>query len=276
MPRHPAAAPQPVALDPCTLGRPFHLLEEFHQRLGRQLARHLGVRFNHRQGANFSVGAVSIGSRTSGQGELPWRSYGAGEGVLSVRLERRLLLAMLGYHYGDRDGMRIDESAPETETEQRFGAATGLALLDVLRHCIDPAGTGEFTPRPLHVPGMGDRVIRVQIREPKLELDGRLEFAVDESWLDTMFATVAPRRAAAPSAAKSDVPLGRRLPITLTARILSKQCLLDELLGLSAGDVLPVRMPDTADVLAGDTLLYRAAVVEHGGTLCLTSFEHIE
>jgi flagellar motor switch protein FliM len=270
------SARKQILLDPCTLGRPFHLLEDFNQRLGRQLARHLGGRFNLRHGAEFAVSQVAIGSYMAGQGDASWRTYVTPAGTLSVRLDRRLLLAMLGYHYGDKGAMKVDEQAPETETEQRFGAATGLALLDVLRTCVVPPVDGGFTPEPMRTPGMSDRVIRIEITENKLGVAGLLEIAVDDSWLSLIFANAVSRRAAATLAAKSEIPLTARLPITLTARMLTKEVLLDDVMRLSPGDVLPVRMPDTAEVLVGDTRLFQATIAEHGGTLCLTSFENIE
>jgi flagellar motor switch protein FliM len=270
------AARRQIVLDPCTLGRPFHLLEDFNQRLARQFARHLGGRFNLRHGAAFAVSQVAIGSYVAGQGDAAWRTYVTSAGTLSVRLDRRLLLAMLGYHYGDKGAMTIDEHAPETETEQRFGAATGLALLDVLRTCVVPPVEGGFTPEPMRTPGMSDRVIRVEIKENKLGLAGLLEMAVDDAWLGLIFASAVSRRIASTPAAKSEIPLTARLPVTLTARMLTKEVLLDDVMRLSPGDVLPVRMPDTADVLVGDTRLFQATIAEHGGTLCLTSFENVE
>jgi flagellar motor switch protein FliM len=265
-----------VVLDPCTLGRPFHLLEAFNQRLGRQLARHLAGRFNLRHGAEFAVSQVTIGSYMSGQGDAAWRTYTTPAGTLSVRLDRRLLLAMLGYHYGEKGATKIDEQTPETETEQRFGAATGLALLDVLRTCVVSPVDGGFTPELMHTPSISDRVIRVEITENKLGLAGLLEMAVDDAWLSLMFASAVPRRTAATQAVKSEMPLTARLPITLMARMLTKEVLLDDVMRLAPGDVLPVRMPDTAEVLVGDTRLFQATIAEHGGTLCLTSFENVE
>ncbi|GAB2567602.1 FliM/FliN family flagellar motor switch protein [Dyella jejuensis] len=268
------AARQHIVLDPCTLGRPFHLLDAFNQRLGRQLSRHLSGRFNHRHRASFAVAQVAIGSYVTGQGDAAWRAYTTPAGALAVRLDRRLLLAMLGYHYGDKS--TIDERMPETETEQRFGAATSLALLDVLRACVTPSSDGGFTPEPLRTPEIGDRVIRVEIQERALGLTGLLEIALDDAWLSLIFASAVPRRAVATPTAKTETPLPARLPITLSARMLTKEILLDDVMRLAPGDVMPVRLPDTAEVLVGDTRLFQATIVEHGGSLCLTRFENLE
>ncbi|WP_240669195.1 FliM/FliN family flagellar motor C-terminal domain-containing protein [Dyella sp. M7H15-1] len=276
--RHPSSTAERrhQVLDPCTLGRPFHLLEDFNQRLGRQLDRHLAGRFNHRHGAGFVINHVAIGSYVAGQGDASWRTYITPAGTLSVRLERRLLLAMLGYHYGDKGAMKIDENSPEIETERRFGAATGLALLDVLRTCVMPSMDVGFVPEPLRMPAMSDRIIRIEMEERHLGIAGLLEIAVDDAWLGLIFAAAAPRRATATPVAKNETPLAERLPIRLSARMLTKEWLLDDVMRLAPGDVLPVRMPDTAEVMVGDTCLFHAAVAEHGGTLCLTSFENAE
>ncbi len=45
--------------------------------------------------------------------------------------------------------------------------------------------------------------------------------------------------------------------------------------GLRVGDVIPVTF-DSSDVLIGDARLFTAAVTEHKGKLCLTSFADVE
>ncbi|MGC1548517.1 MAG: FliM/FliN family flagellar motor C-terminal domain-containing protein [Rhodanobacter sp.] len=276
--KRPLLAETERMLDPCTLGRPFHLLEDFNQRLGKQIERHLHSRFNVRHGATFAVTRVAITSFVASQGEGTWRGYRAPAGKLAIRLDRRLILAMLGYHYGDKSNMvRVDDTITETDSEQRFGIATGLSLLDLLVTSIAPSEPSQtFTPEALHSPTSSKRVIRVTVEERALKLSGHLEFALDAAWVSLLFASVATGRAIAMPGTNARAPLETRLPITLSARMLTKEVLLDDVLALVPGDIIPVRLPETADVLIGESRLYRAVIAEHGGTLCLTSFEDIE
>ncbi|MFC4762307.1 FliM/FliN family flagellar motor switch protein [Dyella koreensis] len=219
---------------------------------------------------------VGIGSYVANHRDAAWRAYSTPGGSLAIRMDRCLLLAMLGYHYGDKGAMKVDATVPETETEQRFGVATGLALLEVLRSCAMTVAEGGLTPAPQRTPGTGDRVIRMEIEEGRLALSGILEIALDDASLGLIFASASPRRVTAAPVAKTETPLAERLPVAMSARMLTKEVFLDDVMRLQTGDVMPVRLPDTAEVFVGDTLLFQAAVAEHGGSLCLTSFENAE
>ena len=86
---------------------------------------------------------------------------------------------------------------------------------------------------------------------------------------------MAPARERQPQSATPQAPLPNRLPLTLQARLLEQELPLGTLLDLHVGDVLPVRL-GLADVLVDDSRLFKAAVAEHQGKLCLTSFEDAE
>jgi len=59
------------------------------------------------------------------------------------------------------------------------------------------------------------------------------------------------------------------------ARLVERPLTLGELMDLHEGDVIPVSL-GLADVLVDGAPLMRAAVAEHKGKLCLTSFEDTE
>jgi len=69
--------------------------------------------------------------------------------------------------------------------------------------------------------------------------------------------------------------LPRQLTLTLKARLLEQTLPLGELLDLRPGTVLPVRLKAT-EVLVDGSRLFTAAVAEHQGKLCLTSFADAE
>jgi flagellar motor switch protein FliM len=74
---------------------------------------------------------------------------------------------------------------------------------------------------------------------------------------------------------KRAAPLAHRLQVTLAGQLVSKEVTLGALFDLLIGDVIPVSL-DRADVMLEDSRLYTAAVTEHKGKLCLTSFEDTE
>jgi flagellar motor switch protein FliM len=57
--------------------------------------------------------------------------------------------------------------------------------------------------------------------------------------------------------------------------LVSKEITLGTLFGLQVGDVIPVSV-GRADVVLDNSRLFTAAVAEHKGKLCLTSFEDAE
>ena len=264
-------------LDPCTLGRPFHLLDGFLQRLALHLEQVLQHRFNRRCGARFRVGAASIaasmpGAEAAGQ----WRAYRNDVGALSMRADRPLLLAMLGYHYGDAPGEAATQAdAPETETEHRFTGSLYPQLLDGLSVCSG-GKSGGFVAEAAAALRPGQRLVRIELHEDGLGIAGHLELALDEAWLAHLFHHVAPARPPLAVAPDAGQPLQRRLPVTLHACIASRDIAFEDLLRLRPGDVLPIRPVATADVLVEDVLLFRASVAEQGGMLCLTSFVPVE
>ena len=70
-------------------------------------------------------------------------------------------------------------------------------------------------------------------------------------------------------------PLGTNLKVRLEGRLVSHEMTLEALFGLKVGDVIPVTV-GRADVLLDEACLFTAAVAEHKGKLCLTSFEDAE
>jgi flagellar motor switch protein FliM len=74
---------------------------------------------------------------------------------------------------------------------------------------------------------------------------------------------------------KNQGPLAQRLQVGLHGRLVSKEVPLGSLFDLQVGDIIPVSL-HRADVLLDDSRLFTAAVTEHKGKLCLTSFEDVE
>lgn len=275
----PGNAPRRVApLDPCTLGRPFHLLEDYLRRLVAQLDRQLQQRFNRRSDAVFQLGTANVAAFLAGSGDTgAWRGYRDDTGAVAVRIERGLLLAMLDVHYGESTRTAEPEpgEVPETETEHRFAGALHLQFLDALAVCASGAA-GRFVADPAALPRPGHRIVRVDVREQGLGLSGCIEFALDEAWLTRLFDCVVPQRAPSPPSVDARVPLQRRLPVRIEAQIASRDMAFEDLLRLRAGDVLPIRPVTSADVLVEGVRLYRASIAEQGGLLCLTFFEPAE
>lgn len=265
----------PVVLDPCTLGRPYHLLEDVLQDIKRRIDHSLHERFNLRRGTRFVVTGLSVAAMRSRNAAV-WRTYACNHGQISVRCDRALLLALLACHYDtslDEAVPNAPAPAPETGAERRFAAQQHTALLTAFASAMLGDQAEPFLPSGDVLPGPGVRVLRMTISDPLRNVGGDVEFALDDRWVDHLFARLdAQHVRPAPDSAPANVCI----PVTMSVHVLSKDMRLDELLRMRPGDVLPVRLPDTVDVLVDNVRLYRAALAEHQGALWITSFEPVE
>ncbi|AYZ94383.1 hypothetical protein DB771_14520 [Burkholderia sp. AU29985] len=265
-----------LALDPCTLGRPFHLLGDFHAALRRRIGTYLQDSYNHRCGARLIVSDSAIVPHRSGEALAAWHGFGDDQGAIGIRIERGLLLLLLAYHYGDRaERLEADSLPAETRTEQRFAMQTRRALLGELLPLLE-LDAGALTPQQFDGIGPGSQILSVIVRDESLDVTGRIEFALDDAWLARLFATCVPRRVRDRAPSDDDGALGARIPVALNATIVTRELLLGDVLDLNRGSILPIRLPDAADVDVDGLKVFRAAVVEHGGKICLTAFELVE
>ncbi|MDF1484222.1 FliM/FliN family flagellar motor C-terminal domain-containing protein [Ramlibacter sp. H39-3-26] len=288
-------------LDARTLGRPVHLLPAFAAQLGDRLCAWFDARLNRRYRAAFTLSEVVVrhGDHAERHPPLPpqWQVFGSDTGRLGVFIDRPVLLAIFGYRYGlpdpgtprAVDDMPAQEAAEpkepgHTQTEERLAAAFGLQLAQLLADCIEAPGpvadagsagpAHPFVLLPTTVMEDGAWTFHAEIRDASRKAHGRLWLCLDDAWMTRLLQQLArPRRAwPAPNGAQ---PLAHAMQLTMLARLLHKEMPLGQLLDLRVGDVIPVTLGPT-EVLIDDSRLFTAAVAEHKGKLCLTSFEDAE
>lgn len=275
-------------LDPCSLGRPIHLLSAFTTPFAADLDDFLNRELNRRYGAAFERGTLTLerGGPADAMASR-WRTHANGIGRIGVAIERRLLLAMMAYRYGgapDAQAIEAAESARETATEERLADKLGLRLARLLAARIEtgqePVG-GEAPPSDDFVrcaaarATAGTWTVRAEVREPSLGVDGMLWLTLDDAWMARLLRQLAPTRDKPAEPGPRSLPLAARLQLTLTGRLLQKELPLGELVDLRVGDVIPISLGAT-DVLVDGSRLFTAAVAEHKGKMCLSSFEPVE
>lgn len=281
-PTAPTEAPrQPMTvLDPCTLGRPVHLLGAFTALLQADLAAYLRTEFNRRYRAAFEVTGLTFERRPLTPLPARWLGYTTTTGCVGFGLDRTLLLALLAYRYGQPGGADLHAPVRETATEERLAGTLGQRLLRLLAGRIDAglqpaAGAADETFKPLPNAATGPWTVQVDVHESQLDLRARLWFCLDDAWMARLLRRLAPVRERTSEAGTPSGPLAARLQLTLAGRLLQKELPLGELMQLRSGDVIPISLGPT-DVLVDDSRLFTATVAEHKGKLCLTSFEPVE
>jgi len=284
----------PQVLDPCLLGRPVHLLHIFAAQLRDDLSQSMRLNMNRRYWGGFQVEDVAFSRLEGNESRSRWLSFAAPAGQIAFSLERKVLLSVLNYRYGSgkADAAALDESAVRvTATEERLAVVLGQQLAGTLAGRIElnlpvldkpaPAegeteADSEFKPAPGSHPAKGSWIITVTLADIASGATGQFWFALDKVLMASVLrGLLRDRDSGNGKKAKAAAPLAQRLQVGLVGRLASKEIALGSLYDLQVGDVIPISL-NRADVLLEDSRLFTAAVTEHKGKLCLTSFEDAE
>ena len=296
-------------LDPCLLGRPVHLLPAFAAGLAEAIGSEMASPAGRRHWGAYRLEQLSF-ERAPEQPGLRWLGVSGHYGVASVAFERNLLLGLLEGRYARRQPTvsAASQQSPVLErvtaTEERLAAtlaqqlaslldarvADGLARLDGASPPVPvpvPANAGAAVV-PASAPGKTGWVLRAVLRaqygrrdtdEPtQAAPEGQIWIGLDHALMACVLQGIKADRGAvraASGARMSREPLASRLEVKLEGCLVSKEVTLATLFGLQIGDVIPVSV-GRADVLLDNSRLFTAAVAEHKGKLCLTSFEDAE
>lgn len=283
------AQPQYQVLDPSLLGRPVHLLPVFAAQLKEDLAQAMRLPMNRRYWGGFQVEDVAFSRLEGTEPRNRWLSYASPAGHILFSLERRVLLSVLNFRYGrsKADAAAVDESQVKvTATEERLAVVLGQQLAGTLAGRIElnlPASdkapgqeAEEFEWTPGNHPPKGTWVITITLADVDSGSPGVFWFALDKHLMSgVLHGLLRERDQGRKVAAADQTPLAQRLQVSLNGRLASKEMPLGSLFELRVGDVIPISL-HRADVLLEDSRLFTAAVTEHKGKLCLTSFEDAE
>lgn len=279
----PDATPQHPVLDPRLLGRPVHLLPQFAVLLEDDLDV-LMQGSARRYWSGWRVDAVEFG-RAPQHDTLRWMAVTGPLGRIAVAFERGLLLTLLERRYGGRSAgatQRDPQAERVTATEDRLVVVLTQQMIDVLHARVAVNAAMEVAPNPVAagaiaasaMPGASHWAVCVQVRDAN-DNAGRFWIAPDQNLMATILGTLRQdgQRPRAPQGPAE--PLVSKLQVKLDGRLVSKETTLGALFDLKVGDVIPVSV-GRADVLLDEARLFTAAVAEHKGKLCLTSFEDAE
>lgn len=291
MPKSKLIAPQAGrrldALDPRTLGRPFHLLPVFTQALQDDIDLFLGVRLNRRYHARFGM----TGVRCSGPADTLSRSvmqrFSHSMGHIDIAIDRSLLLRMLDYRYGG--GWQAGSAATDpadvaiTETELRLQAALGadiaLVTLGTLAR-LNGAPLPSTPPRRSGQPGAQSNQsceITLEIADQERDCAGSIALRLDAELFEWLMQAVGASRRSTPGGEEAPrLVLEDHVRVRLAASLLTLTLPLGEVLDLKIGQIIPAPMRQRADVHVGHSRLFTASVADNAGKLCLTAFDDVE
>lgn len=273
-------------LDPCLLGRPVHLLPQFAARLGDDLAAAMRLPAARRYWDGFQLESVEfVRAAEPGAGAGRWLNFACGPGTIAFSLERKVLLGVLNSRYGRRGAAPAAEPDPATvrvtATEERLAVVLGqqLAAVVAARVAANLAGAAAaatlLKALPGRAPAKGSWTVGVVLRALHSGQCGQYWLALDQGMMAAILQGLLPEREQERTARQSIAPLASSLQVRLDGRLVSQQITLETLFELKVGDIIPVSL-GRAEVLLEESRLFAAAVSEHKGKLCLTSFEDAE
>ncbi|MQA17896.1 hypothetical protein GEV01_00055 [Rugamonas sp. FT103W] len=272
----------------------MHLLHIFAAQLRDDLSQSMRLNMNRRYWGGFQVEDVAFSRLEGHESRSRWLSFAAPAGQIAFSLERKVLLSVLNYRYGSgkADAAALDENAVRvTATEERLAVVLGQQLAGTLAGRIElnlpvldkpapaegePEVDSEFKPAPGSHPPKGSWIITVTLADIASGATGQYWFALDKVLMASVLrGLLRDRDSGNGKKGKAAAPLAQRLQVGLVGRLASKEIALGSLYDLQVGDVIPISL-NRADVLLEDSRLFTAAVTEHKGKLCLTSFEDAE
>jgi flagellar motor switch protein FliM len=274
---------QHQVLDPCLLGRPVHMLPQFAARLQEDLDTAMQGSAR-RYWAGWRLEHIEFG-RVPQEHNLRWMAVLGALGTVAVTFERGLLLTLLERRYGGRSAgatQRDPKTERVTATEERLGVVLTQQMVDLLYARVAANVAMDVAPRPVHanavvastMPGENNWAVRVRVRDNN-DNTGQFWIAPDQHLMATILGTLRPETGRSTAARGPAEPLETKLQVKLDGRLVSKEITLGALFDLKVGDVIQVNV-GRADVLLDEARLFTAAVAEHKGKLCLTSFEDAE
>ncbi|MFC0250592.1 FliM/FliN family flagellar motor switch protein [Massilia consociata] len=274
-------------LDPSLLGRPVHLLPKFARRFAEALGTVMGGPAGRRYWGAHRLAGLAFERAPEEEG-LRWLAVAGPLGTAAVAFERGLLLGLLEGRYGRKNAAPSAQRDPATErvtaTEERLAATLTAQLVEQLyvRVTEGLAGVGVEAPAaaPLEAPvaasapGKAGWVIRVTLDATQGEAASQCWIALDHELMAHVLQGLKEERSSVRTQRAAE-PLATGLSVKLDGRLASKEMTLAALFELKVGDIIPVSV-GRADVLLDESRLFTAAVAEHKGKLCLTSFEDAE
>lgn len=280
----PADGARLAALDPTTLGRPFHLLPEFLRLVEQELADFVAHELNARYRAQFQLKGLQAGQADLDPERRTWhRLDGA---CVGISVARPLLLRILDYRYGGRASPAAPSSQPprETETERRLARMLGERLTARLVQAVRRLSRSALPT--LKVPPAVETLPFPPSEAPAWHMTltlgeagsggaSQIGLALDAAVFAQVLRQLSRHGAAGPGKTLPR-PFAEQLTIPLSARLMEKRLTLGEIFDLKVGTVLPVSLQQQADVYIGRTRVFTAAVAESHGKLCLTTFDDAE
>ncbi|SDT23276.1 flagellar motor switch protein FliM [Halopseudomonas xinjiangensis] len=261
-----------VRLQPHKLGRHYHKVPHYISEAANKYPRVIGDYFLRNFRVHLEQKSIAVDETVNGDPDCVFRST---LGKVGFSIARTLLGEVLEGYYG---GVNVpgSESSPISTSEERMRDRLGREVSELFGRAIlggTSLGKLEAYDNAYDRPSWDYRV--------GLTFENHVTSTTSSMhiYLDHQIADLLISKMAGPGSATSmGDPLDniKRLPVRMECIVASMQMMLADVLALRPDDIILVRMQERCDVRIAQHRLFRGAIFESDGSLCLTSLESVK
>lgn len=259
-------------LKPHKLGRHYHKVPEYIVEVANKYPRLISDHFLRHFRTHLEQKSVTVNETVVDQPDCVFRSS---LGRVGVSIVRPLLSDVLECYYGGV-GVPGNDASPISTSEQRIRERLGRDIAGIF---------GRALLRGTDLESLEPYDNAYDLPEWDYQVSFVFENHVSASspsiclYLDHQIADLLISKMAAPGTppqASDPMENIKRLPVRMDCIIASLEMSLAEVLALQPDDIVMVRMPERCEVHIAQQKLFRGAIFENDGALCLTSLESVK
>lgn len=261
-----------VKLKPHKLGRHYHKVPQYIAEALNKYPRIIGDYFLRNFRVHLEQKSIVVDETALVDPDCVFRSA---LGKVGFSIDRALLAEVLEGYYG---GVNVpgSELSPVSTSEERMRDRLGRDLSELFcRAILGGASLGklEAYDNAYDRPSWDYRV-ELTFQNHVTSGMSAMHIYLDQQVADVLISKMA--GPGSPSTTCDPLENIKRLPVRMECIVASMQMMLADVLALRPDDIVMVRMQDRCDVRIAQQKLFRGAIFESDGSLCLTSLESVK
>lgn len=268
---HGVAAGSLLTLKPQKLGRHHHRVPQHIREMIHKHPRMICDYFLASYRINLEFLGVTVSENPQ---HVPDCTFESPLGRIGFAIDRALLNETLECYYGSSAPPARDDQ-PESSSEKRMRTRLGQDLSEIFGSLMLAGGSlGKLKPHTdAYDEPEWEYQVEVDCSSHITNRQSSLCFLLDQDMADHLVNRLSiPGGERSPIDPRHNVP---RLRVQLNCVLAQLQLPLADVLGLQPGDILMTRLNERCDVLIDDQKLFRGAIYDDDGSLCLTSLESV-
>ncbi|MBM7059152.1 FliM/FliN family flagellar motor switch protein [Pseudomonas sp. UL073] len=269
---HGVPADSLTRLKPQKLGRHYHKIPQYIREIASKHPRNISDYFLRNYRINLELTKVEVHEQREATAECIYR---CALGKVGFAIDRPLLTEALECYYGGTS-LPSHDTPPISTSEQRMRSRLGMDITQIFaRSLLSGATFGTLHPHDNDYEIVQWEYI-AEFHYSSHISGGRSSIFI---YLDAQLVDELTSRLANPQPTRlngSPANHLKHLPVRLDCVVAALQMPLAQVLGLRAGDILPMRLLERCEVQVNQQKLFRGSIFEEDGALYLTSLESVK